>query len=177
MDATNQQQAGLRKRGRPRKERPGGGEIQNQTPGATFGDEAGGLEGPEGSPPLSSPIVDHPPQVRLPRHLHGVPPLVLERPQAGESLESWMTRSEALVAEWSIVVMQDEGQPDALRVLAYSKMMDLMIAGRKGKLAAAGKAVSKVLGDRESALVAASRSVQGMSDAELMRVAGGAFYG
>ena len=64
-----------------------------------------------------------------------------------------------------------------MRVLAYSKMMDLMIAGRKGKLAAAGKAVSKVLGDRESALVAAARSVQGMSDADLMRVAGGNFHG
>ena len=177
MDTTNHQQAGLRKRGRPRKERPGGGQDRKTEGGGGFEGAEWGLEGPEGSPPLSSPIVDHPPPNRLPRHLHGVPPLVLERPQAGESLESWMTRCEASVAEWSIGVMQDEGQPDALRVLAYSKMMDLMIAGRKGKLAAAGKAVSKVLGDRESALVAAARSVQGMSDADLMRVAGGNFHG
>lgn len=88
-----------------------------------------------------------------------------------------MSRSEGAVAEWSMGVVQDENQPDALRVLAYSKMMDLMIAGRKGKLAAAGKAVARVLGDREQALMGAARSVQGMSDAELMKAMGGAHHG
>lgn len=96
--------------------------------------------------------------------------MVLDKPAPGESLESWMSRNEAKVAEWSIGVIQDENQPDALRVLAYSKVMDLMTAGRKGKLAAAGKAVAKVVGDRESALVGAARAVQGMSDGELKRL-------
>lgn len=96
--------------------------------------------------------------------------MVLEKREPGESLESWMSRNEAAVAEWSVGVIQDENQPDALRVLAYSKTMDLMIAGRKGKLAAAGKAVAKVVGDREAALMNAARSVQGMSDEALMRM-------
>lgn len=84
-----------------------------------------------------------------------------------------MSRNEAALAEWSMGVIQDENQPDALRVLAYSKTMDLAIAGRKGKLAAAGKAVARVIGDREQALMSAARSVQGMSDAELMKATGG----
>lgn len=132
------------------------------------GDQLG--EGCQGSHPLSSAIIDTPPSTRMPRHLDGVPPMVLEKREPGESLESWMSRNEAAVAEWSIAVIQDENQPDALRVLAYSKTMDLMIAGRKGKLAAAGKAVAKVVGDREAALMNAARSVQGMSDEALMRM-------
>jgi hypothetical protein len=96
--------------------------------------------------------------------------MVLEKREPGESLESWMSRNEAAVAEWSVGMIQDENQPDALRVLAYSKTMDLMIAGRKGKLAAAGKAVAKVVGDRETALMNAARSVQGMSDEALMQM-------
>lgn len=167
-----------RRRGRPRKDQRGGDQIQKRGGGGGFEGGEDGLEGHEGSQPLSSAsVIDHPPKDRLPRNLSGVPALVLPRCEPGESLESWMSRSEGAVAEWSMGVVQDENQPDALRVLAYSKMMDLMIAGRKGKLAAAGKAVARVVGDREQALMGAARSVQGMSDAELMKAMGGEYHG
>ena len=96
--------------------------------------------------------------------------MVLEKREPGESLESWMSRNEAAVAEWATKAIQDETLPDALRAMAFKGVMELMVAGRKGKLAAAGKAVAKVVGDRETALMNAARSVQGMSDEELMRM-------
>ena len=165
-----------RSSGRTRDARKGGGQSRKKGGGGGFEGGEDGLEGHEGSHPLSSAsVIDHPPKDRLPRNLSGVPALVLPRCEPGESLESWMSRSEGAVAEWSMGVVQDENQPDALRVLAYSKMMDLMIAGRKGKLAAAGKAVARVVGDREQALMGAARSVQGMSDAELARVVEGGY--
>ena len=165
-----------RRRGKGRKGQEGGGQSRKKGGGGGFEGGEEGLEGHEGSHPLSSnPILDRPPKERLPQHLHGVPPMVLEKREPGESLESWMSRNEAALAEWSMGVIQDENQPDALRVLAYSKTMDLAIAGRKGKLAAAGKAVARVVGDREQALMGAARIVQGMSDAELARVVEGGY--
>lgn len=161
-----------RKRGRP-KGKKGGASIRKKEGGRDLEEGDNELERPEGSPPLSSPIIDTPPGTRLPWHLHGVPAMVLEKREPGESLESWMTRNEAVVAEWATKAIQDENLPDQLRAMAFKGIMDLMIAGRKGKLAAAGKVVGKVVGERESALVGAARAVQRMSDGELSRLIGG----